>query len=117
MTEKHTPTPWKVQPHDGWMANKLPPIEILGADGRVVACNTSYYPTPISEANAAFIVKAVNSHTALVEALTAIHRRAVAFKPELDSYDDMRRDLRHIEATAARALAGEKDAPKDVVRP
>lgn len=39
------------------------------ANGEVVACNTTYYPTELKEKHAAHIVKCVNMHDELVEAL------------------------------------------------
>lgn len=57
----HTPTPWKVKaPEDGF---NLEPVILGGADGIPVAMRVN------SMANAAFIVRAVNSHEALVGAL------------------------------------------------
>lgn len=65
---KHTPTPWKIEfnskceivAKEGTIATlDLPMKRELGYDG---ACL-------LEEANASFIVKAVNSHEALVEAL------------------------------------------------
>ena len=53
----HTPTPWKVGEE----------YEILGPNEKVVA--TTYHNRPEVEANAAFIVRAVNAHEELLEAL------------------------------------------------
>lgn len=52
---------WKIEPHDNYMCdeNQLP-IQIVDGDGKVVACNTDYYPTAISAEHAAKIVLAVN---------------------------------------------------------
>ena len=57
---QHTPTPWSYDGRDIWATNS----------GNAV--NVARLLTPkLAEANAAFIVKAVNSHAALVEALKA----------------------------------------------
>lgn len=64
----HTPTPWKTDPDLG---NQC----VLGPDG-VQTADCSIFVNPkfgnrtdaINEANAAFIVRAVNSHDALVKA-------------------------------------------------
>ena len=66
---EHTPTPWVADPDDreGYEWN----IHIIdGQDGHNRICFMSNGPE--TEANAAFIVKAVNSHDALVEALQKI---------------------------------------------
>lgn len=57
--QKHTPTPWS--------ANRFAEVTAHGG----VICETigSDYTQPQDDANAAFIVLAVNSHQALVEAL------------------------------------------------
>lgn len=70
MTDKHTPTPWKLmispdKPSEG--------DEIQGATHpdkySVVCCNTQYYPTGVGLDDMKFIVKAVNSHNDMLEAL------------------------------------------------
>jgi len=67
-TAQRTPTPWKVSLTDDTM--------IVDATGREVAAIDGDYNNPdewpLMEANAAFIVKAVNNHSALVEALTTL---------------------------------------------
>lgn len=62
---EHTPTPWKTDAEVGHEA-------ILGPDGLMVAdCSIFHRKIKASRlpANAAFIVKAVNNHDALVKAL------------------------------------------------
>lgn len=59
MTTSHTPTPW-IAKFD----------EVIGANDRSVAvCGVELNENAIDQANAAFIVKAVNAHEALVAAL------------------------------------------------
>lgn len=57
------PLPWRIQEHDGYMPDDSAPIEIVAANGRVVACNTAYYPKAISQEAAGMIVSAVNATT------------------------------------------------------
>ena len=60
----HTPTPWKYEAPQGAFGH-----EVVGASRLV--CQMSHHPERQDEAvaNAAFIVRAVNSHDALVDAL------------------------------------------------
>ena len=69
MTKKHTPTPWRVDPMY-W-------ADIQTADGGIEVAGLRYDGMPdainrepedaVARANAAFIVRAVNHHEALVE--------------------------------------------------
>lgn len=65
---KHTPTPWELTPHGrGWLidtrgAYRYGPIAIIGDDSEGIDSEMRNY-------NAAFIVRAVNAHEDLVEAL------------------------------------------------
>lgn len=65
----HTPTPWRIEPEpdDEYI--------IRGANDEWIANNTPYYPSAPSGDDAAFIVKAVNSHDKLVEALRDVLAR------------------------------------------
>jgi len=77
---KHTPTPWEIQDP---MCDDLWLVE-TGKETYEWRCIASVQATPADEgsplsraemwANAAFIVKAVNSHDALVKALERIAR-------------------------------------------
>jgi len=67
MTKEHTPTPWKII--DYVNAISEPSVRIEGANGDTVADDEPYYPQPITPENAAHIVKCVNMHDELVEAL------------------------------------------------
>lgn len=74
---KHTPIPWLI---DGSNSNEF----IVSADGgRVASCcvNGRYWRE--AEANAEFIVRAVNSHAALVAACEAARNRPMS--RELDA--------------------------------
>ena len=72
---EHSKTPWRFVTPDpkGWMGTGT----ILDADGKTVCdfgdCEQYYPPQgePPSEADQEFILRAVNSHDALVEALNA----------------------------------------------
>lgn len=72
---KHTPTPWKLRSQSGQEYDKDFKNEISGGDRHLlVTCYPCDYPAPtpesaIAEANAAFIVKAVNNHEKLVNML------------------------------------------------
>lgn len=87
----HTPTPWRVAEC---------PEDIIGADDAAVATtDTSVIsmisPEDVRAANAAFIVRAVNSHDKLVEALRYADTRAVsrAAYPHACLEDKKLRDL------------------------
>jgi len=69
--EKATERPWKVvrfeMSHESEVSNG---VKIVSCDnGYTIADNETYYPHAITEPNAAIIVRAVNSHEALIEAL------------------------------------------------
>ena len=77
MKNKHTPLPWKVEPIYN---NKTGEIQYYIKDinqdtiadlyfTRSIDGETKFFPHPNSEANAAFIVRACNSHYELLEAL------------------------------------------------
>lgn len=63
---KHTPTPWKVKNYNG--NNKF---RIVGADDSAITNLTGQYLGE-EKTNAQFIVKAVNCHDDLVEALKTV---------------------------------------------
>ena len=59
-TPAHTPTPWRIDPEIG--------NYVITDNGKgIAAC-----PAPLSDDNAAFIVRACNSHAALVAALEQV---------------------------------------------
>lgn len=71
MTTEHTPTPWTInEPHAARSNN----AQILDLDGYIVVeCSGYASHTGVNaKHNAAFIVRAVNSHEALVKALEAM---------------------------------------------
>ncbi len=96
---KSTPTPW--QPIYGDMPEDVGGGKYLrhyaGPDGKIISlvgfALAGGTDTEEAEANAAYIVKAVNSHAAMVEALTAAEREleAIGPMPTYDTYDDRRR--------------------------
>lgn len=89
----HTPTPWTLG--DSYGAGKG---YAICAGPQVLARVVGFgYPTGIgrhlqSDANAALIVRAVNAHAALVEAIEAvravIQHNASFARPEEEDYDD-----------------------------
>ena len=59
--EKHTPIPWKLEKHNSGLGVRIyHETRLFGQDMQFIGSQ--------GEANASFIVKAVNSHEALVEA-------------------------------------------------
>lgn len=79
MTQNHTPTPWIVSSPD---AGETITILHDQGDGYGVAVCSMDTTNNRDEQNAAFIVRACNSHAALVEALT--HARALVIASEAD---------------------------------
>lgn len=74
---EHTPTPWRViSGDDYYIAADGYPREFIGRfkgdDMGDYLAFVGNRPKDFGEANAAFIVKAVNNYDALVEALTAV---------------------------------------------
>lgn len=70
---KHTPTPWQALPDEN--GNET---YVVGPKDQAVAdCMMGYGVT--DDANAAFIVKAVNNHKALVKALEVLLAEATSF--------------------------------------
>ena len=67
MSAKHTPTPWHTFPtnHD----EDQHEFDIYPVNGMCIAEVGSAYGDEITAANAAFIIRAANSHEALVRAL------------------------------------------------
>lgn len=65
MSTKHTPTPWK----EGKSSAPMTECIILSESGYVIGEVYNCQDNPENTANAAFIVRACNSHDALVEAL------------------------------------------------
>lgn len=74
--EKQMMRPWVLRQHDSDYSHPegAEPIEIVDAYGEVVACNSAYYPTAIEAHHAAHIVKCVNMHDELVEALKNVDK-------------------------------------------
>lgn len=73
MTEKHTPTPWE-------LIDVLGNVTVMAGDIQLL----SYYsPAPVNRANAALIVRAVNSHEQLVSALKLVSKAMDELMPGL----------------------------------
>jgi hypothetical protein len=71
MEAKHTPTPWRVidnEPGNGYGSMDITPLLIEG-ESYAIAAVIGDVAGIDPQANAAFIVRACNSHDALVEAL------------------------------------------------
>lgn len=119
--DAHTPTPWRAVIHSRSIEGKAPnqfsyPIKPVGGSF-VIANVTLAYPETADnemrldyaqgEANAAFIVRAVNSHAALVEALERIvaiseNRPAIRGRPVI-------RTMHQMEGVARIALAAARN--------
>ena len=78
---KHTPTPW--------VLNTTGDRSIVTSSGGDFAVLHTCWPGNVDEreANAAFIVLAVNSHAALVEALTALHAHLFGPTPDMPRHE------------------------------
>jgi hypothetical protein len=75
---KHTPTPWHVhdcEPYQETKVFKDGRTVVGGEDGDQAVAYCDYITPRIARANAALIVKAVNSHGALVSALLKCRHR------------------------------------------
>ena len=94
---KNTPTPWKVFDRPGTLAimtsGKPGKTEIIHWSG----FDASHFPSQ-AKANAYFIVKAVNSHAALLDAL-----KRIADTDQYPDHEDTAAELREI-ARGALAL-------------
>jgi hypothetical protein len=63
----HTPTPWKIK-RDAAQAVQFGRFEIINEQGQIIArCESGMFWAYQSGPNAAFIVRACNSHEALVK--------------------------------------------------
>ncbi len=84
MTQNHTPTPWSyVAYNDGYalVQETGAPYTQYSSDIGDIGAVTSD-PKYIKEANAAFIVRACNSHAALVEALETVQSNLLWYREE-----------------------------------
>ena len=106
--QQHTALPWRVGP-------TISPVEgpryatITDGNSRVADVYADFSSIPKMEANAAFIVQAVNAHADLVEALrhaeALISRTALAGGLDQETYD-----AHKVLARAALAKAGDSKA-------
>ena len=74
---KHTPTPWIIE--HGHMQQHTDIRYWQITDGQDAICNNQFCFARDSEANAAHIVKCVNMHDELVEALKLAHNGIVSY--------------------------------------
>lgn len=112
MTETaHTPLPWEAQVLE---TENDPGVYIVGSNLGGLVCAALPWPTEIEsgdysrvEANAAFIVHAVNSHHDLIEALREElvwhedHDKAISKQPNANTGDNGWRRMEHQERIAA----------------
>lgn len=100
-TRVHTATPWKVHDDSGIYYVVAPEIAL------VATLDPSDDDAP-AEANAAFIVKAVNNHDALVAALRAVPKFLATLPPtNLETEKQNRRALTAMVYAALSAVEGE----------
>lgn len=83
MKAEHTPTPWKTGGSFG--------LDVLTSDGNTHIANCGIYQgeneyTQGKQANAEFIVRAVNNHDALVEALNELLDTGIALARRFESH-------------------------------
>ena len=108
MSHKHTPTPWELE-QDSWISG-------LHSHRRsiVASCNDDgVIPAEAQAANAAFIVKACNSHDALVKALTLTLSELSSCARQLESMGRCWRPDSSVAKAqeAARAILGDVGGP------
>jgi len=68
MAEQHSPLPWRWEPRESLVGYH--DAVLLAADGSGVAYHSASWP--VDSADAAFIVRCVNSHAALLDALKGL---------------------------------------------
>lgn len=72
----HTPTPWRLDNPESTL--------VIGSNERIIAdCDHPQLPDTEIEANAAFIVRAVNCHDDLVSALKNVMAMVIGEAPSL----------------------------------
>jgi hypothetical protein len=104
---KHTPIPWRI----GYYNAQKCTIGIVvdtdaGEDVVAEVCHhDGYLPGEFGEANAAFIVRACNSHDALLAAC----RRLLDVIDEYGLHDHAGEDIGDVETSAARAAIAEAE--------
>lgn len=107
MTQEHSPLPWSVDPHNNILASydtdAINPDDGKPGDCPVVAKIPGMFgaSSDTAQANAAFIVRAVNSHDALVSAL----KEMVLFARQHEKLGHVKLDprIQMAEATLAQA--------------
>jgi len=82
--------PWLLRAHDNFMdGDDLPPLEIVDCDGKIIACNTSYYPTELDAKYAHLIAAAPELYEALEDCTT----RYIKAFPACIEYEPIRKAL------------------------
>jgi hypothetical protein len=86
----HTPGPWRVEPHDNYMPHDwgVTPVQVIGADGAVVACNTAFYPTGISESDAHFMAAASGLLAPAKQVMAMLEEHGPSIVPHLLDSDE-----------------------------
>lgn len=69
LREAGKPVPWRTLAHGNMMYDDEEPLEVVDAHENIVMDNTWYYPERVEPVVQRVVVRAVNAHDALVEAL------------------------------------------------
>lgn len=85
MTEitKHTRGPWFVREHHDCHEDDVKGVEVVSADGTIIACNRAYYPTELDADNAHIIAAAPE----LLE-MTKLFRESIEYYIRKDKAGD-----------------------------
>jgi hypothetical protein len=102
----HTPTPWYVQAGSSIESDGAFYIRSVSKPNTCIA-KLDGHSSEIDEANAALIVRAVNSHAALVNAIEWLVMRMESEKRRFPLKEQKKRELHLRSARAALALAKE----------
>ncbi len=81
---EHTPTPWNVSKHHGY--GELNGVQIRDATGYAIAVSIGDVEELDSRANAEFIVRACNSHDALVKENANLKKALILALSQMDTW-------------------------------
>jgi hypothetical protein len=111
MGTKHTPTPWRVV-NGSLIKDELMPFDRDERYTALIATTGGHATGALADANAAFIVRAVNSHEHLVAALRNLVTASEAYSTvHAPDSDDITRMLKYADAfDKARAVLAAMEA-------
>lgn len=96
----HSPLPWRIDDDGG-------DTHVRDADGASMACDMCYYPWTFKASDTKFLVRAVNSHADMLEALEAA---LAVIEGGLDMMDKEPPRIAKVVAEARAAIAKAKGA-------